>query len=285
MKKELMKKTLLNAIMAIFAMPLLAHVGSAAPEDAAAAPVAAYDFASVMAKIDQWVDKGYYPGAGLVLAQNGKKLLERYWGGYDQNTAVYIASAGKWLAAATVAAVCDEGKLNWDDPVSKWLPEFKDVKGKATLRQLFAHTSGFPSYHKAPEKPDAYQTLEEAVAHIAPLLPAAAPGERWEYGGLAMQVGGRMAEQATGKSFDELFQEKIAHPLGMTNTHFTPVDPSHGHSPMLGGGARSTVHDYSRFLAMISADGLFEGKRILSTAAIARMQANQVGSAAVDFQT
>ena len=138
-----------------------------------------YDFSKVEAAIQKWVDDGNYPGAAIRIVRKDQIIYEKCFNGYTPETTVYIASAGKWLAAATVAAVCDEGKLSWDDPVSKWLPEFKDVKGKATLRQLFAHTSGFPAYHQAPEKPDAYQTLEEAVAHIAPLPPAAAPGERW----------------------------------------------------------------------------------------------------------
>jgi alpha-glucosidase (family GH31 glycosyl hydrolase)/CubicO group peptidase (beta-lactamase class C family) len=278
-------KAPLIAILVLSSCIPLAHIGNAAPEDAAASPVTVSNLEAVTAKIDLWIAKGYYPGAGLMVVQNGKTLLERYWGGYDQDTVVYIASAGKWLAAATVGAVCDEGKLSWDDPVSKWLPEFKDVKGKATLRQLFAHTSGFPAYHQAPEKPDAYQTLEEAVAHIAPLPPAAAPGERWEYGGLAMQVGGRMAELAAGKSFEELFQDKIARPLGMTHTHFTPVDPGHGHTPMLGGGARSSLHDYSRFLAMIANGGACDGKRVLSENAVKQMQTDQIGKARVSFPT
>lgn len=249
--------------------------------DATSSLAGPYEFTPVTAQIQQWVDKGYYPGAGLILGRDGAILAEQYWGGYDQDTVVFIASAGKWLAAATVAAVCDTGKLSWDDPVAKWLPEFKDIKGQATLRQLFAHTSGFPPYQEHGVHPDNYQTLAESVAQIAPLPAVFAPGERWEYGGLAMQVGGRMAELATGKSFEDIFQEKIALPLGMTKTHFTPVDPGMGHTPMLGGGARSTVHDYSRFLAMISAGGRFKGKRILSEAALALMQADQVGKASV----
>jgi CubicO group peptidase (beta-lactamase class C family) len=240
-----------------------------------------YDFDPVTAQIQQWIDKGYYAGAGLILAKDGVTLAEQYWGGYDSNSVVFIASAGKWLAAATVAAVCDAGCLNWDDPVEKWLPEFKDAKGKATLRQLFSHTSGFPPYQEKSVPPDNHQTLVESVARIITLRSVSSPGERWEYGGLAMQVGGRMAERATGKNFEELFQEKIAQPLGMTRTQFTPVDPGFGHTPMLGGGARSTVHDYPRFLAMISAGGLFEGRRVLSEAALVQMQADQVGRARV----
>jgi CubicO group peptidase (beta-lactamase class C family) len=103
---------------------------------------------------------------------------------------VYIASAGKWLAAATIAAVVDEGKLSWDDPVAKWIPEMNGVKGQATLRQLLSHTSGFPAYQPPWRHPDNYQTLRESVEQIIPLPAVARPGTRFQYGGLAMQVAG-----------------------------------------------------------------------------------------------
>jgi CubicO group peptidase (beta-lactamase class C family) len=74
----------------------------------------------------------------------------------------------------------------------------------------------------------------------------------------------------------------IAIPLEMQSTHFTPVDSSGGHAPMLGGGARTTLTDYADFLSMIINNGIFHGKRILSTGAIHAMQADQVGHAIVN---
>jgi CubicO group peptidase (beta-lactamase class C family) len=111
------------------------------------------------------------------------------------------------------------------------------------------------------------------------LPPHFAPGQHFEYGGLAMQTAGRMAEVAVGKDWETIFQEKIAKPLGMTRTRFTPVDPAH--APMLAGSAVSTLRDYAKFLTMIADGGVFEGRRILSEKAVAEMQADQVGAAAV----
>ncbi len=241
--------------------------------------VSNYDFSSIDSKIQSWVDSGYYHGAGLIIVRNNQVILDKFYGNYTEDTVVYIASAGKWLAAATIAAVVDEGKLTWDDPVSKWLPEFTDIKGKATLRQLFSHTSGYPDYQPEGAHRDDYQGLKESVAHIVSLPADTIGGAEFHYGGLAMQVAGRMAELATKKDWETLFQEKIAQPLGMKNTRFTPVNPGGGHSPMLGGGARSTLHDYATFLNMIFNNGVFSGKRILSKEAIKEMQADQVGNA------
>jgi CubicO group peptidase (beta-lactamase class C family) len=240
-----------------------------------------YDFSPIQNKINSWINKGYYPGAGILIAQNNKVIYEAYFGNYKPETVVFIASAGKWLAAATVASVVEEGKLSWDDKVVKWLPEFTDIKGQATLRQLFSHTSGYPDYQPKGNHRDDYQTLEESVKNIVSLPADAKPGTEFHYGGLAMQVAGRMAELASGKDFETLFQQKIVQPLGMENTHFTPVDLGGGHSPMLGGGARSTLRDYAHFLEMIANDGMYKGTQILKKESVQEMQANQVKNALV----
>ncbi len=245
-------------------------------------PQSSYDFSIVDKKVQSWVGKCYYPGAGLVVTKDNQVIHQVCFGDYTPETEVYIASAGKWLAAATIAAIVEEGKLSWDDPVSKWLPEFTDVKGSATLIQLLSHTSGYPDYHKPPHERDTYQTLGKSVQEILPLEAAFQPGERFQYGGLAMQVAGRMAELAGGMDWESLFQSKIARPLNMKNTHFTPVNLEPGHAPMLGGGARTTLEDYANFISMISNDGMFQGRRILSEKSIAYMEADHVGSARVE---
>ncbi|MFC0772132.1 serine hydrolase domain-containing protein [Terrimonas alba] len=241
-----------------------------------------YDFSFLSKKIQGWVDSGYYNGASILIAKDNKVIYKNYFGSYKPETVVFIASAGKWLAAATIAAVVDEGKLNWNDKVKKWLPEFTDVKGEATLAQLLSHTAGYPDYQPDNQPIDIYQNLKESVAHIVNLPADTLPGTKFKYGGLSMQVAGRMAELAAGKDWETLFQQKIAQPLKMSSTHFTPVDSSGGHAPMLGGGARTTLQDYANFLSMINNDGMFNGKRVLSVNAIKVMQADHVMNATVN---
>jgi CubicO group peptidase (beta-lactamase class C family) len=235
-----------------------------------------YDFSTLDAKINGWIDSGYYKGAGFMLVKDNQVIHKKYYGNYRPETVVFIASAGKWLAAATIAALVDEGKLHWNDKVNKWLPEFTDEKGQATLTQLLSHTAGYPDYQPDGQPIDIYQTLRESVAHIVQLPADTLPGTKFRYGGLSMQVAGRMAELATGKDWEMLFREKIAIPLNMKSTHFTPVDSAGGHAPMLGGGARTTLNDYMQFLSMIYNRGVYKGKRILTKEAVRTMQANQV---------
>ncbi|WP_315821594.1 serine hydrolase domain-containing protein [Paraflavitalea speifideaquila] len=239
------------------------------------------DFTPLQQKIQRWVDSGYYTGASLLVVKDNKEIYRHYFGNYQPQTVVYIASAGKWLAAAAIAAVVEEGKLSWDDPVKKWLPAFTGSKGEATLRQLMSHTAGYTDYQPRDRRPDNYQSLDSAVAQILLLPPDTLPGTKFRYGGLAMQVAGRMAELATGKDWETIFREKIARPLDMPYTHFTPVDETPGHNPMIGGGARAALDDYAHFLSMIINNGVYKGKRILTAQSIAILQADQVGNASV----
>ncbi|WP_404477984.1 alpha/beta fold hydrolase [Novosphingobium sp. BL-52-GroH] len=271
---------LLGAPGAGAAKPATDAAGQPAVTAGAAAPDATRpDFSELDAQVAQWVSDGLYPGAGLIIGKGHERLFERYYGTYDAKSKVHVASAGKWLAAATIAALVDRGKLHWDDRVSRFIPQMPAPMADATLRQLLSHTSGFADYQPADRPRDHYQTLEESVKHILPLPADAEPGAKFRYGGLAMQVAGRMAEVASGESWEALFQRLIAQPLGMQDSGFTPVPDEEGFSPTLGGSAFTTLRDYARFLEMVSADGRYDGRRVLSVAAIEEMQRDQVGRA------
>lgn len=241
----------------------------------------AQNFAPLDSLISGWIHKGYYPGAAICVMKGDKVLFQKCYKGYTENTPVYVASAGKWVAAAVIGTVVDRTPLSWDDTVEKWLPAFKgDPKGKIKLRQLLSHTSGVRPYLPLP-RVDNYNSLDSSVAEILPLDTVFTAGTRFEYGGLAMQIAGRMAEVASSKTFENLFQENICKPLGMTSSHFIPVNTDGGHSPMLGGGLCTTLHDYMRFLNMIYHKGMFHGRRILKTVTVEEMQRDQTGKARV----
>ena len=164
------------------------------------------DFTGLDSLIQGWVDKGYYPGAAICVKQDTAVLFRKSYGAVSPDTPVYVASAGKWVAAAVVAAVVDRTELSWDDPVEKWLPEFK---GRPERRDSFtpvvvSHV-GHPALFARP-RVDNYNHLDSAVAEILPLDTVFTPGTRFEYGGLAMQVAGRMAEVAAGRSLKLCFR-------------------------------------------------------------------------------
>lgn len=277
MRAELKKTYLL--ILSMLAIALIAV--SCGSKDKASAQ--SYDFSPLDSMITSWMDKQYYPGGAIIVSKDGAIIFEKCYNDFTPQTPVYVASAGKWVAAAVIAAVVDSTDLGWDDTVESWLPEFKgNDKGKIKLRQLLSHTSGVQPY-LTPPRVDTYNHLDSSVAEILLTDTVFTAGTKFEYGGLAMQIAGRMAEIAMGgKEFEPLFEDLIAEPLEMKASHFTPVNTDGGHAPMLGGGLCTTLEDYSHFLEMILGKGVYRGKRILRDATVKEMQSDQVRGAKVN---
>ena len=237
-----------------FGAALAAVVASAAlaPSEA---PAQTCDFAPITAIVDGVLAANpQIPGAALRLAKGEQVLYERYFGTYSASTVVPIASASKLLSAASVMTLVDAGVLDLDAPVSAALPAFSGAKGGMTLRQMFSHTSGLPGGLDYPVLADKTITLAQAVDQIACCIPlAAAPGSQFAYGGLSMQVAGRIAEVADGQLWDVLFAQRLAGPLGLTHTDYDGFGPTD--NPRIAGGARSSLDDYGRLLEMLIGKG------------------------------
>jgi pimeloyl-ACP methyl ester carboxylesterase/CubicO group peptidase (beta-lactamase class C family) len=266
----------------LFLQGCAATLAGAGASNARAASIALPDFRWLDLRLHERVDNGWFDGMGLVIGRGEALWHEAYFGNGGPDVTLHVASTGKWTAAAAIAALVDEGKLSWDDPAHKFLPQLDGPKGSATLRQLMSHTAGYPDYQPDGQRRDDYPTLAESVAHIAGLPAAAGPGAMFQYGGLAMQVAGRMAELAAGQDFDTIFQTRIARPLGMVGSGYAPVSTEPGFNPMLGGSLFTSTRDYARFLAMVAQDGRYQGRRVLSEGAVRELQADQVGGARVN---
>lgn len=221
------------------------------------------------------------PGAAFLLAKDGVVIHRRAYGTYSTTTTVLVASASKWLSGALVMRLVDEGALSLDDTAGRYIPSFATgPKAAITLRQLYSHTSGLPGGQAgdAPCLDDRTTTLAACADQIAGLSLLATPGTAFNYGGNSMQVAARMAEVATGKRWRDLFRDEIADPLGMTRTSF-----GFGDNPLVAGGAVSCVDDYGAFLQMLVAGGTWQGKRILSEAAIGAMLQDETDGAAIAY--
>lgn len=215
----------------------------------------------------------------LLLVKSDKVIYRKAFGRYGPERVIPIASASKWLAGAVIMSLVDEGKLSLDDKVSQYIPEFTDAQSAITIRQLFSHTSGLPAEARC--RNDKRTSLERCASEIARMQLKAAPGEQFFYGGVSMHVGGRVAEIVSGKSWNDLFVEKIAKPLGMMQTDFLAYGPTS--NPRPAGDARSSVNDYARFLQMILQRGMFNGNRILSEASLVEMHKDQTGGARIVY--
>ncbi|HEY9131850.1 MAG TPA: serine hydrolase domain-containing protein [Dyella sp.] len=246
----------------------------------AAAPTAADPSANVRAALESAVKDGA-PGVTAIVMRGDTRLLRMDVGTIDPNAQWPVASASKWLTAALVMNVVDEGKLSLDVPISRYLPAFKGQAGEVTLRQLLAQTSGEGSLEDGLDiRQDPRMTLAQSAEEVARQPLVDAPGTVFKYGGPGFQVAGAAVEAVTGKRWADLFQERIAVPLGMTHTYWTHI-PANGataaqtRNPLLQGGAVMTAEDYMRFLGMLAHDGMANGHRVLSHASVEAMETVQ----------
>jgi CubicO group peptidase (beta-lactamase class C family) len=234
----------------------------------------AHDFSSVDAFIAQQMKDVPLAGAAMFIAQRGRVLHQRGYGAMDEHTRMAVASASKWVSAAVIATLIDDGTLHLDERASDYIESFDGDKSTITLRQLLAHTSGLPK-GESPCVDQPQMTLAECVDEIAGLPMAAAPATTFAYGENSFQVAGRMAEVATGKSFNELFSERLAQPLGMMNSDWgyrsREAGLMHVNNPRLGSGLRTTLHDLSRFMLMLSNGGAVEGMQVLRPETVVMM--------------
>lgn len=115
-------------------------------------------------------------------------------------------------------------------------------------------------------------SMDQAIQLIATLPEEGAPGKSFHYSSVGLQIAGAVIEKISGKSFEELFSERIAVPLGMKNTDFGKKNVA-----LPAGGSRSTTEDYLTFLTMILNKGSFGGKQILTAQSVNDMQINRIG--------
>ena len=199
--------------------------------------------------IQPMVDSGEYPGAISILYNNGWQEIACI--GYaDVDKKVPIApdqmfmqcSQTKGFCGVTIAILVEEGKISLDDPVSKYLPEFKDLKvvvkdesGKVigskpventlTIRMVMNHTGGFnfeiPSKSRGGWPAISLRDTAREAASI-PLL--FEPGTAVKYSNTGIDIGAAIVEVVTGKSWDVFLKERVLDPLGMTDTTFNPTD-------------------------------------------------------------
>lgn len=255
------------------ATPTLTPAPTATP---APSPTPAYDFTPLTGFLDNMMETFSLSGASLRIVKDGEVVFEEYFREYDADTVVGIASSSKWLSAAAIMTLVDEGKIALDDPISDYLPEFTGEKAAITIRQCLSHTSGLPKDTPVSVYDDV--TSEEGISRIVPLYLVAAPGTMFHYGGVSLQVAGRIAEIESGKPWVEFFREHLAEPLGMTDTTYGTERKPY---ILIGGSALSSLGDYGNFLEMMMNDGVFDGQQVLSAASVGEMFRDQVAYAGI----
>lgn len=248
----------------------------------------AYDFTPVTQQIDAILQANpSINGASLIVIRNGTAIYTQYFGTYASTTRIPIASASKWLSALAIERLVERGTMSWSDTIGQYIPTAPSDKLNITLGQLFSHTSGLTQNDAACLGDETNYTLQTCVQEILSTALQYSPGTGFAYTGNGMQVGGYMATLATGKTWDQIFQDEVTTPLGMTNTDFATVSLKPPYvtvpNPQVAGGVRSTLLDYANAVQMVAQHGQWNGTQYLSANDIADMQKDQTHSAPVIY--
>ena len=202
-----------------------------------------------------WIENGELPGAISVFYQDG--VQETACLGYSDAAAkrpirlddVYMqCSQTKGFCGVTVAMLVEEGKLNLDDPVSKYLPEFgalwvktsetngvrtiAKAKNVLTVRMVMNHTGGFdfelPSY-QAMGGWSRRMPLRSVAAMAASLPLLFEPGTAMRYSNVGIDIGAAVVEVVSGMRWEAFLKARVLDPLGMENSGFWPTDAQLAH--------------------------------------------------------
>jgi CubicO group peptidase (beta-lactamase class C family) len=237
--------------LAVAASLALAFPSLAAPPSV---PIAAAPDAALATRLDKVVDTAVAEqrlvGTVVLVARDGKVVYHRAAGLADREAgrpmredAVFrFSSVTKPFVTAAVMKLAEDGKLNLDDPVTRWLPDFRPkladgTEPAITLRQLLTHTSGLtyglaetPShpYHRlgVSDGVDAAGIgLDENLRRLGQAPLAFPPGSAWRYS-LGLDVLGSVLEKATGKPLPQVVAETVTGPLGLADAGFVARDPA-----------------------------------------------------------
>ena len=268
--------------------------------------------------MQQAVDQQAIAGCSFLIVHRGEVVFREAFGFADieserpftTNELVPIASVSKPVLASVVMALVDQGKLTLDDPVEKYLPEFKDMKVKGgepltrrmTIRHLLSHTAGFwGNKGISAEKLDLIRNFQrplgEAVSRMATYELEYQPGTKFVYSGSGFCVAGRVAEVVLNQSLEQIAQEVLFRPLGLSHTTYLPSkeirktvptaysrqsggvlerQPSRTGGELLfilpGGSLFTTLDELAAFGVMHLEDGMCHEKQILSKKSIDEMR-------------
>jgi len=275
---------------------------------AAASTAPAFDLDADAARVLKTFD---VPGMAVAIVKDGKVVVAKGYGvrklgeatPVDGQTLFEIASNSKAFTAATLAMLVDEGKLAWDDPVTKHLPGFQMydsyVTGQMTVRDLLTHRSGLGlGAGDLLWWPSTQFSTDEIIERLRYVKPATSFRSAYAYDNLLYIVAGKIIAEKTGKPWDAAVQERILDPLGMRGTKtsvaemLATADHSAPHSkindriavvkPMpvpnaVGAvGIDTSAEDIARWMTLLLNGGkTAEGKQLISAKQIGEMWSEQ----------
>ncbi|HUD46706.1 MAG TPA: serine hydrolase domain-containing protein [Candidatus Baltobacteraceae bacterium] len=215
-------------------------------------PSRAGEPSSIAAALQPFVDSHSLAGAVTVVASSNAILAVDCVGYSDvgagkamqPDSMFWIASQSKSMTAAAFMMLVDEGKVSVDDPVEKYLPEFKGqmliaeqtdeqtVLKKPShailVREVLSHTSGLPFRSRVEEPTLDGLPLREAVMSYALSPLQFEPGTKYQYANAGLNTAARIIEVVAGMPYEDFMRQRLFEPLGMKDTTFWPTEEQIG---------------------------------------------------------
>jgi CubicO group peptidase (beta-lactamase class C family) len=206
------------------------------------------DSGALAASVQPFVEREELAGAVMLVASREKVLAVEAAGWADveskrpmrTDSIFWIASQSKPVTAAALMVLVDEGMVQLDDPVEKYLPEFKGQMFVAekddehrllrkprhaiTVRNVLSHTSGLPFKSGIEEPRLDLWPLSVRVRSYAMTPLDFEPDTKYQYSNAGINTAARIIEVATGTPFETFLNERFFHPLGMSDTTFWPSE-------------------------------------------------------------
>lgn len=248
------------------------------------------------------------PGIALGIVKDDSVIYLKGYGFADDNgrrvtpqTPFLLASVTKSFTALGIMQLVEEGKIDLDSPVQKYLPWFRvadlNASSKITVRHLLHQTSGFSTIDGRKKYADSdmgEDVLENYIRSLKESKLIAPPGQKFEYSNINYGILGLIIQKVTGESYENYIQKKIFSPLNMQHSYTSLEDAreggvSRGYYPFFGipaiydkplsravipwGGIYSSAEDMTHYLIAHLDQGVYIDQEILSPNGIAELHA------------
>src|SRR6478672_2254643 len=186
--------------------------------------------AAVDAYANKVMDTWGGPGMAIAIVKDDKVVMAKGYGvrelgkpdKVDENTLFAIASNSKAFTTASLAILVDEGKIGWNDKVTKYLPDFQVydpwVTNELTIRDIVSHRSGLDTFSGDLLWYTTTIDTDDMLRRVRYLKPVSSFRTRYGYQNLMFVAAGRVIEKVSGRPWKDFIKERILTPLGMNRT-------------------------------------------------------------------
>jgi len=270
---------------------------------------------SALKKLDAFITQTMaqtkVPGLAVAVVYGDKTVFARGYGvrkvgepaKVDADTVFEIASVSKPISSTIMASLVGTGDVSWDDKIAKLDPEFalsdKSATAEVTVRDLFSHRSGLPTGGGDVLEDLGYSRPD--ILHQLRYVPLVGPmGKTYHYSNFGLTEAAIAAVKKTGKTWEEIANERLYSRIGMTSTSSRFSDYENrpdkaalhvlwdgeyrnwfvreADSEAPAGGVNSNVRDLAKWISLQLNDGRFDGKQVVDAKALAETHKAQICS-------